>query len=263
MTFKRPKDITLTQMAQWVDANIIDGKDQDKLVEYLYHLSYHNAQKRSLFSNTDYEKYDDFAIFCVTKLLTRFNNKRCQPVKSVVNYINNVLYPWHAEYIRCFCSGDADSPVEDFDVTDFADYLVDVSSDRDFNSYDVYYARIGTVIRNYLSRIPRKRKSAEWSNIYLSCLLTLQDRIENAIKFSSTTEEDDTKYLSRMIRSLKNKEPVLYHLDESMASYVSVLVNELIHAIANELTYSTHSYVSPSACLKNLVIAASNDEEDQ
>lgn len=260
MTFKRPKGVTLTEMAQWVDSTDPNTRDQDKLVEYLYHLSFFNAQKRALF--TDHEKLDDFSIFCVTKLLTRITNKKCEQVKSIVNYINNVLSPWYAEYIRCFCSGEADSPIEDFDVTDFADYLIDVSSECDFNSYAIYYSNIGTVTRNHLKKIPRKRKSAEWSNIYLSCLLTLQDRIDCACSFYAETPEEETKVLSRMIRSLKKRQPVLFHLDESMAPYIAVLVNELIHAIANELTYKTHSLVSPSACLKNLVIAANNDEDD-
>lgn len=260
MTFKRPRDITLTAMAQWVDSANLETCNQDKLVEYLYHLSYYNAQQRSLFNTA--ETYDDFAIFCVSKLLTRLQNKKCGSVKSIVNYINTVLSPWQSEYIRCFCSGDAETPIEDFDVSDFADYLVDVASDQDFNTYSICYTNIANVIRQHLKKIPRKKKSAEWSNIYLSCLLTLQDRIDCACSFNAETPEEETKVLSRMIRSLKKRQPVLFHVDESMAPYIAVLVNELIHAIATELTYRTHSLVSPSTCLKNLVIAANSDEDD-
>ena len=259
MTFNRPRNLTLTSIAQWVDSADLETCDQDKLVEYLYYLCYYNAQQRALFTN--FETYDDFAIFCVSKLLTRLNNKKYTPIKSVVNYIKTVLTPWQSEYVRCFCCGDPDTPLEGFDITDFADYLVDISSECDFNTYTVCYTDIGDVIRKHLRKIPRKRKSAEWSNIYLSCLLTLQDRIKCAASFYAETPEEETKILSRMIRSLKKRQPVLFHLDETKAPYITVLVNELIHAIANELTHRTHSLVSPSVCLKNLIIAANNDED--
>ena len=49
MIFNRPQDVTLTQMAQWVDSIDLSDYDQDKLVEYLYHLSLFNAQQRALF----------------------------------------------------------------------------------------------------------------------------------------------------------------------------------------------------------------------
>ena len=85
MTFTKPKDITLTQMAQWVDSNAYNSqRDELKLTEYLYHLIYTRAQQLSLFS--DYDMYDDFAIYCVTKFFTRFNNTNEPPIKSVVNY---------------------------------------------------------------------------------------------------------------------------------------------------------------------------------
>lgn len=260
MTFNRSKNISLTDMAKWVDSVDMNNCDKDTLVEYLYHLSYHNAQNRSLFN--DYEKYDDFAIFCVAKLLTRLNNNKCNHVKSIVNYINNVLSPWHAEYIRCFCCGDPDTTFEAFNLTDFADYLIDTASESDFNTYDIYCSDIRTVMRNHMKRIPRKKGDPEWGNLYLSCLLTLQDRITCAASFVAETPEDEPKVLSRLIRSLKKRPPILFHLDESKATYVSVLVNELIHAISAELTYSTRSYVSPATCLRNLVTAANNEEDD-
>lgn len=260
MTFKRPTNITLTAMAQWVDSIDTNSAEQDKLVEYLYHLSYYNAQQKSLFNNL--ESYDDFAIFCVTKLLTRLNNKKCAPVKSVVNYINNVLAPWHSEYIRTFCSGSPDVPTEDFDLSDFGDYLVDASSVYDFNAYSVCHTGIADVMRKHIQKIPRKRNSAEWSNIYLSCLLTLQDRLECASELRSNIPKEETKLLSRMIRQLKTRPPVLFHIEEHMASYITVLVNEIIHAVANDLTYTTHCFVSPATCLKNLAMAASNEEDN-
>ena len=262
MTFTKPHNITLTQMAQWVDANsYAEDRDEDKLVEYLYHLVYSSATKLSLF--TDFDKYDDFALYCVMKFLTRFNNKEDQRVKSVTNYLKTVLTPWKAEYIRELCSGEPDVSIEDFDLNDFSDYLVDVSSEYDYEAYNFYYLKLSTILLQHLKQIPRKKHSAEWSNIYTSCLLTLQDRIKAAAALcDKDLAQDNPQLVNRIIRGLKTKPPILFHIEEERGPYISVLVNELIHALAMELTRTTHSKVSVSTCLHNLVKAANNEEED-
>ena len=54
---------------------------------------------------------------------------------------------------------------------------------------------------------------------------------------------------------------ILFHLHSNFTNYISVLVNELTHAIAVELTEQTSSPVTVSECLHSLVAAASNEEE--
>lgn len=261
MTFKKPKDITYTQMAQWVDENShrVDC-DEEKLVEYLFHLVYIKAQQASLFR--EFEQCDDFAIYCISKLMTRLRNLDEPPVKSIVNYIKTILTPWHSEYVRYYCSGCPDFDMCDFDLCDFSDYLVDASSENDYNAYNLGCLKITHVIRQHLKRIPRKLNSSEWSNIYTSCLLTLQDRIKAAVLLSQNNmAKQDPQLFNRIVRELKTKPPILYHIDESKSTYIAVLVNELIHAIAAELSFTIASKVSVSACLKSLVTAASNEEE--
>ena len=261
MTFKR-SSISLTTMAKWVDANYYsENVDKDTLVEYLYHLVYNNAQPLKLFK--DPEDYDDFSLFCVSKLLIRLNNKEVNTVKSIVNYIKNVLSPWHAEYIRCFCVGDVDAEQEDFDVTDFADYLIDSTSEFDNNVFCFGCINVASVVTRYLRCIPHKKNDSEWSNICTSCMLTIYDRIKSATTLSAKElSEENPVLLSRVIRSLKTKAPILFHIDESLSGYISVLVNEAIHAMSSEISYTTASKVTPQACLKNLVVAASNAEDD-
>ena len=93
--------------------------------------------------------------------------------------------------------------------------------------------------------------------------LTLHDRINSACALcNKTLAEDNPQLVNRIIRGLKLKPPVLYHISEDKAAYVSVLVNEITHAIAAELTHTLHSKVSVTDCLNNLVKAANNEEED-
>ena len=262
MTFKKRQDITLTQMAQWVDANMSAiTYDEATMVEYLYHLVFTRAQQCSLCR--DYATCDDFSIYCVTKLLTRINNKSKEPLKSVVNYIRTVIELWWLEYIRLFCQGNPDLDVADFDLCDFGDYLIDSTSQSDYNSYACFCFRVSDVVRKHLKKIPRKKNDSEWSNICTSCMLTLHDRIKSAIDLSQkNTSKEHPCLLSRIIRSLKTKPPILFHIDESMSGYINVLVTELIHAISVELSDSLPVKVLPSSCLKNLIIAANNQEED-
>ena len=262
MIFKHPHDITFIQMAQWVDANSYNPeRDDNKLVEYLYHIIHTKAEQRGYF--TDYDTYDDFSLYCISKILIRFSNKTDSPVKSVVNYLKTVLEPWHAEYVREFCCGSPDLCLAEFDLNDFSDYLIDSASEYDYTSYGYLSTSISCVVRKYLMRIPIKRKPPEWSNICTSCLLTLVDRIKCAANLcSKTIAEENPQLVNRIIRGLKTKPPILFHIEEDRASYICVLVNEIVHAIAVEMTHACHSKVSVTACLQNLVKAASNQEDE-
>lgn len=262
MIFRYPNNITFTEMAKWVDSNsYTPDKDNDKLIEYLYHIIYIKAKSCGYFN--DHDTCDDFSLYCISKFLIRFSNKTEPPIKSVVNYLKTVLKPWYAEYVREFCSGSADICIDEFDISDFSDYLIDSASEYDYISYGYLDTSISNIVRKYLTRIPIKRKSAEWSNICTSCLLTLIDRIKCAANLcSKQLAEKDSPLVNRIIRGLKTKPPILFHIEEEQGAYVCVLVNEIVHAIAVELTQSVHSKVSVTTCLQNLVKAASNMEDE-
>ena len=262
MTYPKPKGITYTQMAQWVDLHgTSQNCDENQLCQYLYHLVLLKTQQCSFFS--DYEQIDDFCLYCVSRLYQRLRSPvKSEPVKSITNYIRIVISPWRADYIKEFCVGSVDCEMADFNIVDFSDYLVDVSSENDFRSFPDTCSNIMQIARKYLNKIPKKRKSPEWSNIYVSCLLTLRDRLTNAQKIAASCNEKDPQVLDQLIRCLRKRDPILYHVDESKANYITTLVNELTHAISAEISYCTHSKVSVSACMRNLVTAASNEEED-
>ena len=169
---------------------------------YLYHIVRSKAEKFGFFNK--YEQYDDFSIYCVYKFLVRYDNNQETVVKSVSNYLKRVLEPWRAEYVREMCVGDPDIDIADFNVIDFSDYLVDVSSESDLYSYSSYCMKVSDIVWKHLSKIPRRKNSAEWCNICISCLLTLNDRLKAAASFSGKHSfENDPKLLLRLIRALK------------------------------------------------------------
>lgn len=262
MIFNKPSNITYSSMAQWIDSADIDTCDKDIFVEYLYHLVYINSQQMKLFF-TDPDTTDDFLLYCVSKLLSRIYKKEEQRLKSIVNYIKIVLPCWRSEYIKDNCGGECDTPIEDFNVVDFSDYLIDITSENDFNSYSSSCTKVSDILFKHIQKIPRKKLDPEWSNIYVSCLLTLHDRLKAAADITHKSVSDENlQLLSRIIRGLKTKPPILYHLDDTFVNLIKVLVNELTHAICAEISYTTHSKACVTDCMLNLVAAANSEEED-
>ena len=263
MTYVKPANLTFTQICQWIDQyGFSKDCDEEKLCQYFYHLSYFRTQQFSYFK--DAEKIDDFCLFCVSKLFQRYRvEKEASPVKSVSNYLKNVISCWRAEYIKLFCVGSDEGEIADFDPVDYSDYLIDIASERDFSSYATSCTNISDIVRKYLKKVPRARKSREWSNIYVSCLLTLNDRLSTAGSLvSSEFIQKNPQKMDRLVRATRLRPPVLYHLDECYSNYITTLVNELTHAIAAEVSYTIHSKVSVGACMRNLIAAANNDEDD-
>lgn len=262
MTFKRPKNITITQMAQWVDANaMLPSCDENKLCEYLYHLVVLKTNQCSFFNDQD--AVDDFAMYCVGRLFSRLRRESSSgSVKSIVNYIRNIISPWYADYVREFYTGSKEAEIANFDVFDFSDYLIDVSSQKDFNAYNFCCITVSDVLLKHMKTLPRKRRDSEWSNIYVSCLLTLNNRIDEASRIASNQKIKDPLKINSLIRSLKLREPILYRLDDSYKNYILTIVNEMTHALSVEVTHSIAAKVSPSACLRNMITASNNAEED-
>lgn len=263
MTFKRPQNITLTQMAQWVDANMYqDTCDEETLSEYMYHLIYSYSHKH--INYRDYEQLDDFCLYCCSRLFVRIRrNTKSQHIKSIVNYIKTIGNLWYADFLRETSYGSPEATYADFDLFDFSDYLIDVASERDYHSYAICDINPANIVHKYLRKIPVKKHSPEWSNIYISCLLTLNSRIDHLKSVSKDLNDcTDAVYFNRLMRAAKTQKPILFHLDESMENYILTLVNEIMHAISAELSYSVSSSVSVSTCLKNLVIAASEADDD-
>lgn len=264
MTFIKPANITYTYMAQWVDEHAVSPEcNEELLCQYLYHIVCTHAQQLKLCQS--YEQLDDFALYCATRLFSKFRTpqKNTTSIKSITNYVKSVVSAWKADYVREFCTGSAEGDLADFDPLDFGDYLVDATTVYNSNMFYTDTLKVADIARRYLQNIPRKRKSPEWTNIYISCLLTLEDRIKQAQKLSTAElAVKQPRLVNMLIRSLRRAEPILFHLPENKANYITTLVNELTHAIAVEISYTIGSKVSVSACLRNMIVAANNEEDE-
>lgn len=238
------------KIAQWIDSG--EGlSDVNKLYKSIYKLCMMLSCKRKAFSCT--QDYEDFCNYFASKLVLRLQNEKTEPIKSILCYMKHVFPLWRADFMK-ECGKVLDDYVE-LSSFNFSDYLVDVDSLKN-DDYISTEKDILNIIKKHLSSIPTLRNSPEKTNIYISCFLTLNERIQAVLDILCKHRIQQTSVaFDAIIRTLKTRPPVLFHVDEKRASYISVLVNEVIHRMSKDITQASHTTVSVETCLQNLVIA--------
>ena len=117
-TFQKDPKMKYTDLCIYIDANmskvVNNGEFPDienKIVEYLYHILYALACKKSFFKR--YEDYDNFALYGAAELYISMRNrflnlgkvvrgKEVVPIKSCLNFIKSVLFPLKVNYQKQF-----------------------------------------------------------------------------------------------------------------------------------------------------------------
>ena len=103
-------------------------------------------------------------------------------------------------------------------------------------------------------------------NIFISCVLTFLDSISVknvSIDELSTLYNHNLTEFRQLFEKLRNKDPILYHIDDNMKNYIKVLVQEIKHAITAELRYESDLQVSVDTMVKQLMIDALNNEDEE
>lgn len=266
MTYTKPLDVTYTQMAIWIDEHVYsDDVDEALLYEYLYHLSNMLASQASYFSTA--LEYDHFALYSASRLFQRLYNPKqfevddhCQPkmkqIKSILNYIKKVIYPYKVDFEMEFRIENKHLDVIQAGSFDLGSHMIETASLFDRLEFSVSLDSVSAIVRSHLQRIPKRKNSSEWTNIYLSCMLTLLDSITLTRSMLSRYDALKLKkeeYLDRVYKELRYQKPILYHLPSSMSNYIRVLVNELRHVLASELSWKNDCYIPADASMKSLI----------
>jgi hypothetical protein len=266
MTYSKPAGVSYTQMAIYIDQNIYsDKKDEEKLYTYLYHLAIMLATQGAYFSCA--EEYDQFGLFSATRLYLRYTNQKqfetnddgspkMKKIKSCLNYIKRVIYPYKVDFDMEFNIENKNVDVIQLGGFDLGEHMIDQTSLFDSMSYSFTLGEISSIVRAHLKKIPYKTRSAEWMNIYTSCMLTLL----NSMTLSNYQLKEFRKLklpkyetLERLYTQLRYEDPILFHLDPSMSTYIRVLVAELRHVIAAELSWKGDFHISADESMKNLI----------
>ena len=263
--YNKPKNIRYVDMAIYIDENVRKEDADDELIfEYLYHLAKMLAYKRSFFKES--QKYEDFSIYLASKMLIRLKrtDEKVAPIKSILNYMKNVLYPEKVLFERENYKENILTNAEDIDNDSFRESLVRMVDELKIIDFKLYFDNIPKTIYSYVSKIPHKDK-AYIENIYISCLLSLLQsmtlsktnklRVENLMRSNKLTFVK----LNNIYAAEKENSKVYYHVDPKDKQLVDVLVNKLRHIISVDLSSILHENVGSNYSQDVLMSAVYSD----
>ena len=260
--FERPKGMKITDMCIFVDKNFPilmehpDAQLENQIVKYLYFITDSLAKKSHYFPR--FEDYDEFSLFVASELFCnmreRWNRKgeqvrgkEIEPIKSILNYIKTVLYPYKVQFQQTMYSyviNDLKNPDE---LTEKMREEVRQQYREDLDTY------IANLIKDIPNRVhhmfnkisPYKRDKVMMQNIYISAMLTFIDNItlnnktRNKLK-RSLQNKDTRKIVDTHIKIKDNV--ILWHLPPHMEGYIRILVYRIKKIISTELK----SYRTPT-----------------
>ncbi len=257
MTYTKPENIRYVDMAIWIDTHAYTNDSNENLLyEYLYHLANMLAHKHSYFTTS--EDYDQFALYTASKLFSRLKNSELPPIKSILNYIKKIIYPYKVDYDAEFRKdGNADIQIIYTGDFNLGSYLIDEANIFERINFTSSLSSIDRVVYAHLSKIPVRKNSSEWVNIYISCMLTLLNSITLSkynLKKCEHIKKDKSHTIDHIYTTLRHAKPILFHLDKKYENYIYILVNEIRRAISKELSGTTDYYISPDSTIKGLLM---------
>lgn len=228
-------------MAKWIDENANSSlKDENKLFKYLYHLVNMQAHQLAFFNTL--QDYDEFSLYCSSRLIIRLlqPRKTTDTIKSILNYIKKVIHHYKVDY-EIEKHGEQPDNIISLCSSEISSYMMSDICAYDQVAYVSTSTDIVSSIMVHLKKLPKSKYDCEWNNICISCILTFIRNYSSAVK----TKND--------YRSIWNKEPVLYHLPDSMSNYIRILIVELKHLVSAELSYHNQVYISPEEVMKSIM----------
>ena len=271
MIYKKPHNVSYTDMAIFIDDTIYtDKKDEMLTYQYLYHLINMLAHKQCLFSCNMY--YEEFSLYGASQVYLRLTNPKqfeldnngqphLEKIKSVLNYIKRTLYPMKVDFEQENYSQVAYDEENELDNNSSYVYIKTLSQDTSLDSIEFmdYLHRITDTIKSELVKIPYIKDKATWKNIYLSCLLTFLNSITLSNKNKEKLYMKDNimytteSYIDKVYREENQDSTLLFHLDPTMKDYIKVLTNKVKKKVAKDLSDMIRSWEPAEDMVKNLM----------
>lgn len=274
MLFKKPNTLKYVDLAIYIDNNAYrEGRDDNLIFQYLYHLFYILAVKKCYFKKM--EDYDNYAIYGAEEVYKRLINpkqflpdddpKKLPKIKSCLNYIKNILYALKVNYQKSqfgevFCEESTQNSNTEVLEEDMRSKVFSEASSLTSIDTQYYFQKIPGTIRDYLSTLPYASDKAMLRKIYLSCLLTLlsnftwsndgkahvQQRLAKGLEVGSVIDK---------IYEEGSKDLILWHLDPSMSNYIKTIINNIKNLIKKDLKFII-GYNEPTDQVVESIIAS-------
>lgn len=262
MLYVKPSDVRYVDMCVWIDKHAYDKDcDEQKLFEYLYFIAIMLSHKAKLFKKK--KDYEDFAIFMASRTYFRLKNPKQQSVdssgtpkmdrlKSVLNYMKSILYPCKVDFQQQFYA-QTEISLEDtnyYSEYSFADRIRDSVDEIELKEFEFSLSGVIDICKSFLYKIPYKKDSAEWKNIYTSCILsllnsmTLDNKTLYRISHYKTDKDAKENFYSNLYIKESEDCTVLFHLPDYMYEYITVLVRQIKHEMVKNLSYDLRTTIS-------------------
>lgn len=269
MTYVKPKNVSFTKMAMFIDATVYtDAKDDELIFQYLYHLFYMFATKGNYFRH--FEDYDGFAIFAASNEYLRLTDRRqfepvegkkpLDKIKSVLNHIKATLRAKKIEYQNTTFS-EVINPLIEPNIDSYTLYRTlcegvqtqyNEGLERDI--IDIICG-LPSKVNEIIDESPYKSNKVTRKNIYVSCLISFIKSVtlNNNNKGKIVKKQSDGRDVTDMIGKLYAKERedciTLWKLDSDMYNYISLLVNRIRKIIIQEVSSTSKTYELPEGTL--------------
>lgn len=139
------------------------------------------ACKRRYFFNI--EDYDDFALYCTSRLYNRFTDKEKSKLKSSLNFIKNTLFFLKVDYQRLMFPVNYEYEFEkrkfntDLYQQTYCDNLRRNYYLEDLDFFVDNFKLIFQIVKNIINESPFSKDAAMKHNLYISTLLTLLNQL--------------------------------------------------------------------------------------
>ena len=221
--------------------------------------------------------YDRFGLYIATRMYLRlFNPKQYElkedgtpkmvKLKSVLNYMRAMLFGAKCDFEQLEYTQILSKEEESSDVciiSDIDTIIQDSLNDIESCEFSIYLQTLPLTIKKFIDKLSFKFNKVQLNNIYLSCILTLLSHITINNKDKKRLSKTRNVELSQVeyLYKFESREPVLFHLDASLAPLINVLVNELKQLIAKELCYKTKTTITSKDNIKNILLSSLTEEE--
>lgn len=243
MIYQKPKNMTYSQLCQWIDENYYkEDCDEYLLYTYLYVIINMLAKKERLFRSV--EDYDNFSIFTANKVffrLIKYKNKEEKRIHYILPYIKKIFKFSLADFLKEFYV-EQKLPPEQYIEYSFKNLIKSLSDDLWIIDFKNCLENISGIINNFFKKIPKKKNSSEWLNLKTSVILTVLNRLtlpdKEFCRLKNLSEKDklsDDKLEIAYNRLCEHSDIILIGLDEKYRNLVSILSEELVVIFEKEL----------------------------
>ena len=269
MMFKKPKGITYTQMAMWIDENFYkEDCDINKAYEYMYLLAYMLGCKSGYFHSTN--DYDGYASHLAYSTFSRMSDKTKKPIKSVLNYMKSIQYFRKLGYESMSYSEIIDPEYNKSWDSDryLNNYRQSIESENKLKLRDSIlelFETLPTMIKENIPKIYLGDKIL-YKNVYISCLMSMLNRVtlpkvsEDYLreKVKSSVTFNEYNYYRKHL----DQELILWNIPNSMADVIKVVLNKVTLSLIDEIKSYSNEIKIPDEEFSNIVATAFGENNE-